>query len=51
MTPDERAAVRELLDAEEACRMAPTMEHTSRLARARRRAEQLLAEQPEPADG
>jgi hypothetical protein len=34
-----RAASRELLDAEEAYRFAPTLENTSRLARARRAVE------------
>jgi hypothetical protein len=34
-----RRACRELLDAEEAYRFAPTLENTSRLARARRAAE------------
>jgi hypothetical protein len=38
-----RIAVRGLLDADEAFRHAPTLENTSRLARARRRAEELLA--------
>jgi hypothetical protein len=38
-----RAAARELLGADEAYRHAPTLENTSRLARARRRVEELLA--------
>lgn len=43
MSPDEAAVVQELLDAEQAYRDAPTLENTSRLARARRRAEEALA--------
>lgn len=43
MTPDEAAVVRELLDAEQANRLqGPTLENQSRLARARRRAEEAL---------
>lgn len=49
MSPSERAAVFELLEAEEAYRHAPTLENTSRLARARRRAVELMDE-PEPAE-
>jgi hypothetical protein len=38
------AAGRELLDAEEAHRMAPTLDNASRLARARRAVEQAMSE-------
>jgi hypothetical protein len=37
-----RSASRELLDAEEAHRMSPTLENASRLARARRAVEDVL---------
>jgi hypothetical protein len=40
---DLRGLARELLDAEEAYRFAPTLENTSRLGRARRRLEAVLA--------
>jgi hypothetical protein len=40
---DLREAARELLAAEEAYRLAPTLERTSALARARRRVEEVLA--------
>jgi hypothetical protein len=39
---DLRELARELLDAEEAYRHAPTLQNTSRLARARRRLETVL---------
>lgn len=46
MTPTEAAVVRELLDAEAANRLqGPTLENQSRLARARRRVEEVLAAQ------
>lgn len=41
-----RDAARELLNADEAYRKAPTLENTSQLARARRRVEDLLAREP-----
>jgi hypothetical protein len=41
-----REAAQELLEADEAFRHAPTLENTSRLARARRRVEDLLASEP-----
>jgi hypothetical protein len=44
MSPSERTMVRELLDAEEAYRAAPTLGNTSRLYRARRELEQRLME-------
>jgi hypothetical protein len=40
---DLRDLARELLEAEEAYRHAPTLDNTSRLARARRRLEAVLA--------
>jgi hypothetical protein len=42
VTPDERVTVQELLDAEEAFRFAPALHNQSRLARARRKVEELL---------
>lgn len=47
-----RSAGRELLDAEEAHRMSPTLDHASRLARARRAVEDVLRQAPpDPASG
>jgi hypothetical protein len=42
-----RQLARELLDAEAAYRRAPTLEHTSRLARVRRRLEEMLTVEPQ----
>jgi hypothetical protein len=42
-----RSASRELLDAEEAHRMSPTLDNASRLARARRAVKDALDEQGE----
>jgi hypothetical protein len=41
-----RGVARELLDAEEAHRMRPTLKNASRLARARRAVEALLPKEP-----
>lgn len=41
-----QAAAQELLDAEEAHRMAPTLHRASRLTRARRAVEALLPQEP-----
>lgn len=44
---DLRAAARGLLDAEEAHRLAPTLENASLLARARRQVEEILKREPD----
>lgn len=47
-----RSAGKELLDAEEAHRMSPTLDHASRLARARRALQEALRPAPpDPASG